>query len=274
MGNPGTSFHEFEHAGWENESVCANYDQHLSGVTKQSVEALLEAVGARRGVRLLDIATGAGYVAGAAAKLGAEATGIDFSAMQIALARKAYAGVQFQEADAEALPFAPESFDAVVNAFGMCHLPRPEAALKEALRVLKRGGQLAFTVWAVPERAVAFGAVYAAVKEHGSMDVGLPSGPNFFLFSDPEYSKRALSEAGFASISVREIPQIWRVDSPDRVFDVLTNGSVRAAATLKAQSETAREAIKAQLRKTFSSYRRDGRYEIPAPAILAAAVRP
>ena len=274
MANPGRSFHEFEHAGWENESVCATYDQHLSRVTRQSVDALLEAVGARRGVRLLDIATGAGYVAGAAAERGAEATGVDFSATQIALARKTYAGVQFQEADAEALPFASESFDAIVNAFGTCHFPHPEVALKEALRVLKRGGRLAFTVWAVPERAVPFGALYAAVKEHGAMEVGLPSGPNFFLFSDPEYSKRALSAAGFTSVSVREIPQVWRVDNPDRVFDVLTRGSVRAAATLKAQSEKAKEAIKAQLRETFSAYRAEGGYAIPAPAILIAAVRP
>ena len=274
MGNPSTSFHEFELAGWEDESVCATYDQHLSSVTKQSVGALLEAVGARRGIHLLDIATGAGYVAGAAANLGAKATGIDFSATQIALARKAYAGVHFQEADAEALPFPPESFDAVVNAFGMCHLPRPEAALKEAFRVLKPGGRFAFTVWAVPERAVAFGAVYEAVKAHGSMDVGLPSGPNFFLFSDPVHSKRVLAEAGFASIAIREIPQLWRVDSPDRVFDVVTRGTVRAAATLNAQSETATEAIKAQMRQSFSSYRHDGRYEIPAPAILVAAAKP
>ena len=99
--------------------------------------------------------------------------------------------VRFEQADAEALPFEPDTFDAVVNAFGMCHLPNPDLALREAFRVLKRGGRVAFSVWDVPERAVGFGALYAAVRAHGSMDVGLPAGPDFFLFSDPDQSTKA-----------------------------------------------------------------------------------
>jgi ubiquinone/menaquinone biosynthesis C-methylase UbiE len=155
-------------------------------------------------------------------------TGIDFSAPQVRLARERYPGVRFEQADAEALPFDPDTFDAVVNAFGMCHFPNPEIALREAFRVLKRGGRVAFTVWDTPERAVAFGAVYAAVRAHGSMDVGLPAGPNFFLFSDPEQSTRALQDAGFVSPSCRQVPQVWGLSDPDELFKVFTEGTVRA----------------------------------------------
>jgi len=190
------------------------------------------------------------------------------------MARERYPAVRFEQADAEALPFDPDTFDAVVNAFGMCHFPNPEVALREAFRVLKRGGRVAFTVWDTPEKAVGLGAVYAAIRAHGSMDVGLPAGPNFFLFSDPVQSTKALLTAGFVSPSCRQIPQVWRVSDPDEIFEVVANGTVRAAATLRAQSPGAREAIKAAMRDTVTAYKRGEDFEVPTPAVLATAVKP
>ena len=81
------SFRDFELGGWEDESVCSDYDQHLSTVTIQSVGALLDAAGVRQGRRVLDVATGAGYAAAIAAERGAEAIGVDFSASQLNMAR-------------------------------------------------------------------------------------------------------------------------------------------------------------------------------------------
>jgi ubiquinone/menaquinone biosynthesis C-methylase UbiE len=274
MANSDQSFREFEQAGWEDSGVVAHYDEHLSGVTTQSVDALLDAAGIGEGSRVLDVATGAGYIAAAAARRGAEAIGVDFSAAQIRMARDRYPAVRFEQADAEALPFDPETFDAVVNGFGMCHVSNPDVALRQAFRVLKPGGRVAFTVWDEPERAVVFGAFYAAVRTYGSMDVGLPAGPNFFLFSDPGVSTKALLDAGFVSPSWRQVPQVWRVSDSDEIFRVLTQGSVRAAATLRAQDLAAREAIKAALRATVAAYRRGGAFEVPVPAMLATAVKP
>lgn len=274
MADFGRSFREFELAGWENSNVVANYHKHLSGVTAQSVEMLLDAAGVRDGSRVLDVATGAGYAAGAAAYRGADAIGVDSSAAQIRMARGRYPAVRFEQADAEALPFDPQSFDAVINAFGMCHLPSPDLALREAHRVLKAGGRVAFTVWDVPQRAVGFGAIYAAVRAHGSVDVGLPPGPGFFLLSAPEQSARALLSAGFVSPSCRQVPQVWRVSDPDEVFHAIAEGSVRAAAMLRAQTSNACEAIKAVLRDTVAAYRRGDSYEVPMSAALATAVKP
>ncbi|MDP8983821.1 MAG: class I SAM-dependent methyltransferase [Pseudomonadota bacterium] len=84
------SFSEFERAGWEDPTIVARYDEHLSVVTTQSIDALLDDAGVRVGSRLLDVATGAGYVAGAALQRGATPLGIDFSAAQIRLARTRY----------------------------------------------------------------------------------------------------------------------------------------------------------------------------------------
>jgi ubiquinone/menaquinone biosynthesis C-methylase UbiE len=273
MANSGQSFREFEQAGWENPGVVVKYHEHLSAVTTQSTGALLDAAGVRKGSRVLDVATGAGYVAGAAAQRGADATGIDFSAAQVRLARETYPAVRFEQADAEALPFEPDKFDAVVNGFGMCHLANPDVALREAFRVLKPGGRVAFAVWDLPERAVGFGAVYAAVRAHGTMDVGLPVGPNFFFFSDPGQSTRALRDAGFVSPSCQQVPQVWRLSYPDELFEVVTEGSVRAAATIRSQSTSARDAIRAALRETVMSYKRGDHFAVPMPAVIASALK-
>lgn len=273
MADPSQSFRDFERAGWEDARVVELYEQHLSRITTQSIGALLDAAGVRSRTRTLDVGTGPGYVAGAAAERGADAVGIDFSAALVEAARNRYPAIRFEQADAEDLPFESGTFDAVVNGFGICHVPRPDVALREAFRVLRHEGRIAFTVFDAPERAVAFGAVYAAVRAHGTVDVGLPAGPNYFLFSDPEYSRKVLLEVGFASPTFRHVPQVWRVTDPDQVFEIIDQGSVRAAATLRAQSTAARAAIKASIRETIFAYKNGDYFDIPAPAVLAAAIK-
>ena len=266
-----TAFHDFELAGWER--AAAFYADAFGGLTSQAAGALLDAVGATQGTSLLDVASGPGFVAAAAAQRGAHVTGLDFSAAMVAAARLRSPAIDFREGDAEALPFEASSFDAVTMNFGLLHLARPDLALAEAHRVLRPGGRYAFTVWAAPERAVGFGMTLKAIEDKGNKDVPLPEGPPFFRFSDGAATTRTLESIGFVDVKIEELPLTWRVDAPDDVFEAMCRGGVRTAAVLRAQTPAALAEIGAAVRRGVEAYARDGAFALPMPAVLASATR-
>jgi len=266
------AFRDFEHAGWE--INVSEYEDAFARLTRQAIGPLLDAVNLRQGVRLLDIATGPGYVATAAAARGARVVGIDFSGPMVARARELNPAIEFQEGDAEDLSFSDASFDAVVMNFGILHLARPERAMKQAARVLKPGGRFAFTAWAKPEEAVGFGMILNAIQSHGNLEVQLPQGPSFFRFSDEAECDRTLREAGFLDVKVARVPQVWRFNRPDEPLEAFYNGGVRIKAILRAQSSEALEAIRMAVREAARKLTRNGFIEIPMPAVVASAVKP
>ena len=259
-----SAFRKFEHEGWQ--EIASRYDSGFASLTTQSIPELLDAAHVTKGTRLLDIACGPGYAAAAAAARGARALGIDFSLEMVEEARGRYPGIEFQEGDAEQLSFPDSTFDSVVLNFGMLHLGRPEQAIREAHRVLGPGGHIAFTVWDTPDKAIGFGIVLSAIQKYGDMNVPVPPGPPFFRFSDPVESRRVLGEAGFAGIAVTQVPQRWRLDSPDFLFDVMYNRSVRNGALLRAQKPDVLETIRLDMRDAVL---RHGN-ELPMPAVLSS----
>jgi SAM-dependent methyltransferase len=266
------AFHDFEQRGWERASE--HYGDLFGSLTAQLSDALLDAAGVMSGTRVLDVCTGPGFIAGAATARGATVVGVDFSSAMVADAARRHPAVTFRQGDAEALPFDAGTFDAIVMSFGLLHLARPDAALAEAHRALRAGGRYALTVWAAPEQAVGFGMALKAIEEHGNPNVGLPEGPPFFRFSAADELCRTLAATGFGDIHVETRPLVWRLASPDALFEALLKGGVRIAAVLRAQTPDALTAIRTAVRRGVEGYAKDGAYLIPMPAVLAAATKP
>jgi len=263
-------FRAFEWAGWQR--AAEHYPNAFGPLTLQAA-SILDAVQVTSRVRLLDVATGPGYLAAAAAEQGALVHGVDFSPAMVAEAERRHPALTFTEGDAEHLPFPDRTFDAVVMNFGLLHLAQPEMALAEAHRVLRPNGRYALTVWAAPEQAVGFGVVMRAIEAHGTLDVGLPAGPPFFRFSDPAECRRCLLDAGFVQPEVRELPLVWRVTSPSVVFDAVSRGGVRTAAVIRAQTSEARDRIRRAVIESLQPYAQGSAFAIPMPAILASATK-
>lgn len=266
-----SGFRAFEHAGWQ--KIPKQYHESFADLTTQVIRPLLDAVDVVKGVRLLDVATGPGYVAAAASQRGADAVGVDFSAEMVAEARRQYPAIEFREGDAEELPFPEGSFNAVVMNFGLLHFGRPEKALIEAYRVLRSRGRIGFTVWCKPEEAVGFRIVLGAIQTHGNLNVPLPPGPPFFRFSDLQECSRALLEAGFVTPNVVQVPQVWRLHSPEALFEIMQGSTVRTAGILRAQSPEALDAIRKAIRVATAAFQKGDTIELPMSAVLASAMK-
>ncbi|MDH3445628.1 MAG: methyltransferase domain-containing protein [Deltaproteobacteria bacterium] len=266
------SFFDFEHSGWE--GIPEPYHQAFGELTSQAITSLLDAVDVRKGENFLDIASGPGDVAAAAAKRGALVVGIDFSEAMVAYAQQLHPGIDFRVSDAEELRLSSRLFDAAVMNFGILHLGRPEQALAEAWRVLRPGGRFAFSVWAKPEETIGFGIVLRAVEAHGEPRVALPQGPPFFRYSDPRACVTALQVAGFERPEVTKVGQVWRLPAGDGLFEAMKYSTVRTAGLLLAQKAVVLDKISEAIRAEVENYTRGDVVELPMPALIASAVKP
>ena len=132
-----------------------------------TAELLCEAVDVRSGWRVLDVAAGNGNATLAAARRGCEVTSTDYVPALLERGRLRVDAegwrVNFQEADAEHLPFADAAFDAVLSTFGVMFAPDQAQAAAEMMRVCRPGGKIGLTCW-TPAGFV--GQIFRLVGQH------------------------------------------------------------------------------------------------------------
>lgn len=134
------------------QATWAAGDYAQVGVTLQIVaESLCAAADLRPGQRVLDVATGSGNTALAAARCFVDVVGIDYVPALLARGRERAVAerlpVDFRDGDAEALPLPDASFDMVLSTFGVMFAPDHQRAANELARVCRPGGRIALANW-------------------------------------------------------------------------------------------------------------------------------
>jgi len=152
-------------------------DYAVVGTTLQIVgENLCEALDLRADARVLDVAAGNGNATLAAARRWCKVTSTDYvsSLLESGRARAEAEGhtIQFQEADAENLPFPDASFDTVMSTFGVMFTPNQEKAASELARVCKPGGSIGLANW-TPESFI--GQLFKTIGKYIPPAAGIKS---------------------------------------------------------------------------------------------------
>jgi SAM-dependent methyltransferase len=264
------AFNAFEAAGWNQRA--GSYDRSFGSLTTRVVEPLLDAAEVGAKTRVLDLATGPGYAAAAAAARGATAVGLDVAGEMVALARRLHPRLEFVQGSAERLPFADGSFDAVVGNFLILHVGRPERAAAETARVLAPGGKVALSTWDIPERMRLLGVLLDAVHEAGAEPPAhIPVGPPIFRFADESEFSGLLEGAGLRDVEVGTVAFSHRLKSADELWTLLRDGTVRTRALLDGQTEQALARVRASFERLVGEYAAgDGSVDLPVSLKLAA----
>lgn len=190
----------------------------IVGTTLQIVgESLAEAMDLRGGMRVLDVAAGNGNATLAAARRFCDVTSTDYVPDLLRFGRlRADAeglAVDFREADAEALPFADDAFDAAVSTFGVMFTADQERAAQELVRVVRPGGRIGLANW-TPEGFV--GQMFRLIGAY------VPPAPG--VRSPAQWGTHArLAELfGARAESIRATPRefVFRYRSPEHFVEV------------------------------------------------------
>lgn len=219
---------------------------------------------------VLDVACGTGNAAIPAAQAGARVVGVDLTPELFAAARRraGAAGVEVEwvEGDAEALPFADESFDVVLSTFGLMFAPGHEAAAAEVVRVLRPGGRIGICNW-TPEGNV--GEFFALMAAH----LPPPPGPAPTLWGSEEHVRGLFASAGLELFFERELVEL-RFDSIEQavaLYETKFGPVVKAREQLEPEGRWA--ALRSDLAALFARHNgsRDGGVSFPAEYLVLTA---
>jgi ubiquinone/menaquinone biosynthesis C-methylase UbiE len=255
------------------QATWASGDYHMIGTQILIVsEMLVEALDVHSTERVLDVATGSGNAALAAARRGCAVVGLDYVPALLERARRRSEAegleAEFVEGDAEALPFEDASFDVVSSVFGAMFAPNQEQTANELARVCRPGGRIGIVAH-TPEGFI--GQLFKTNAKHVPPPAGLRS-PVQWGTEDRlrELFGEAIAETGF-----ERRQYVFRYRSPGAYLDYWRRYYGPTMKSFEAVGEAGREALESDLLDLIARFNRadDGTMVVPSEYLEAVIVK-
>lgn len=247
-------------------------DYAVVGTTLQIVgETLCEAVDLRSTQRVLDVAAGNGNATLAAARRFADVVSTDYVGSLLERGRERAKAdrltVTFQEADAEALPFADASFDVVLSTFGVMFTPNQSQAASELMRVCRPGGKIGLANW-TPEGFI--GRLFKVIGKYVPPAPGLKS-PS--LWGNRVHLATLMGDKANLAMASRTFT--FRYKSPAHMIDIFGSYYGPMVKTFAAIDPPVRDALEADLHALIGEFNvaKDGTLVIPSEYLEAVITK-
>jgi ubiquinone/menaquinone biosynthesis C-methylase UbiE len=237
-------------------ATVGGYDQAFGHVSREFVPSLLWAAGVAAGQRVLDIATGTGAAAEAAAAIvgpSGQVIAADISRPMLDKARERIGtlpNIRFAVEDAQALTFPDESFDAVLCQMSLMLFDDPARGLSEFRRVLREGGRTAVSVNTVPGRSF-------HTRVNDAIGHRLPAraaaAGRFFCLGDTQRLRALFEAACFRDVEVATETRRYSFQSFDAYFKPIEQGWGQAGQEYLALPGEVRRAVREDVRRGLES---------------------
>lgn len=200
------------------DDVAETYERVHAPRLAEVARDLVEMIDLPDGASVLDVGTGTGVAAQAAADAGATVVGVDESLGMLLVARRERPKIPVAAALAIDLPFGPGRFDAVLGAFVLAHFDKIDTALFDIARVLRRGGRVGFTSWSDRDDAYqqAWRELVASVVPREMLASAYAgAAPGHERFKSRSNVEEALIDAGFRSVRTETVQYRWSYSLDD-----------------------------------------------------------
>jgi len=247
-----------------------------------ATDAMLQMANLRPGMRVLDVAAGAGdQTLDIAERVGAAGSvvAVDLSPAILRLAedharRTHHAQIEFRVADGQALPFDDASFDAVVCRLGLMFFPQPGQGVREMARVLRPGGWACSMVFSGPERNPCLTTLMGTALRHAGLPPRDPYQPGGLLsLGRPGHVDTLFREAGLRDVATTTLDAPFELRSVDEYIDFVKDSAGPVRELLAALDASAAQAAWTDITTRLRSFEDDHGWHGPNELLLTAARR-
>lgn len=270
-------------AQWEGAAPgWARWEAIIATWMEPATEAMLAMAGVDHGVRVLDLACGAGsQTLRAAQRVGAHGhvVGSDISETMLHHVKEnaragGYPNVTTLAGRAEDLDVPPASFDAVICRLGLMLFADPGKALRAVRRALRPGGKVAVVVFTAPAANPFMARPMEILLRHAGKSPPAAGQPGIFALGAPGVLARLLAETGFAGAEQRTVPLALRMPSAAQALAMMQEAFGAYRAVVSDRPESVRAAAWAEVAETLRVFDTATGFVAPAEVLVAAGVNP